>query len=136
MWKPKGVSTRSLTCPTRRANAAALNAGSMASRPDSVSAASGSGGGDAQVPDLHLRETVIHVEDDGKSFDVAQGDTVTFKLARNAGTQFDDEVCRQLLWGAAGAVHHPHSGDAAPVRGRRQLGDVVGAVDRHVANPL
>jgi predicted secreted protein len=33
-------------------------------------------------------ETVVHVEDDGKSFDVARGSAVTFKLASNAGTGF------------------------------------------------
>ncbi len=33
-------------------------------------------------------ETVVHVEDDGKTFDVAVGSTVTFKLAGNAGTGF------------------------------------------------
>jgi predicted secreted protein len=33
-------------------------------------------------------ETVIHVEDDGKSFDVQRGSAVTFKLASNAGTGF------------------------------------------------
>lgn len=33
-------------------------------------------------------ETVIHAEDDGKSFDVARGSTVTFQLAGNAGTGY------------------------------------------------
>jgi predicted secreted protein len=33
-------------------------------------------------------ETVIHVEDDGHTFDVARGSAVTFKLASNAGTGF------------------------------------------------
>lgn len=33
-------------------------------------------------------ETVIHVEDDGKSFDTTKGSTVTFKLASNAGTGY------------------------------------------------
>jgi|SRR5579883_2958788 len=33
-------------------------------------------------------ETVVHVEDDGKSFDVPVGSAVTFKLAGNAGTGF------------------------------------------------
>ena len=33
-------------------------------------------------------ETVIHAEDDGKTFDVQRGSTVTFKLASNAGTGF------------------------------------------------
>ncbi len=33
-------------------------------------------------------ETVVHVEDDGKTFDVARGSAVTFKLAANAGTGF------------------------------------------------
>src|SRR5271170_5987154 len=33
-------------------------------------------------------ETVIHAEDDGKSFDVALGSTVTFSLPSNAGTGY------------------------------------------------
>jgi predicted secreted protein len=33
-------------------------------------------------------ETVIHAEDDGRTFDVMRGATVTFKLASNAGTGF------------------------------------------------
>lgn len=33
-------------------------------------------------------ETVVRAEDDGKSFDVARGATVTFKLASNAGTGY------------------------------------------------
>lgn len=33
-------------------------------------------------------ETVIHAEDDGRTFDVARGSAVTFKLASNAGTGF------------------------------------------------
>jgi predicted secreted protein len=33
-------------------------------------------------------ETVVHVEDDGKSFEVARGSAVTFQLASNAGTGF------------------------------------------------
>jgi predicted secreted protein len=33
-------------------------------------------------------ETIVHAEDDGKSFDVARGAPVTFKLASNAGTGF------------------------------------------------
>jgi predicted secreted protein len=33
-------------------------------------------------------ETVVHVEDDGKSFDVARGATVTFSLPSNAGTGY------------------------------------------------
>jgi predicted secreted protein len=33
-------------------------------------------------------ETVVHVEDDGKTFDVARGSAVTFKLFSNAGTGF------------------------------------------------
>jgi predicted secreted protein len=33
-------------------------------------------------------ETVIHAEDDGKSFDVAQGSMVTFRLPANAGTGY------------------------------------------------
>jgi predicted secreted protein len=34
-------------------------------------------------------ETVIHVEDDGRAFDVGRGSPVTFKLASNAGTGFE-----------------------------------------------
>jgi predicted secreted protein len=33
-------------------------------------------------------ETVIGIEDDGKSFDVARGSTVAFKLASHAGTGY------------------------------------------------
>jgi predicted secreted protein len=33
-------------------------------------------------------ETLIHAEDDGKTFDVQRGSAVTFKLASNAGTGF------------------------------------------------
>jgi predicted secreted protein len=33
-------------------------------------------------------DTVVGVEDDGKSFDVARGGTVTFKLASHAGTGY------------------------------------------------
>jgi predicted secreted protein len=33
-------------------------------------------------------ETVVHAEDDGKTFDVASGSIVTFKLASNAGTGY------------------------------------------------
>jgi predicted secreted protein len=33
-------------------------------------------------------ETVVHVEDDGKTFDVGRGSPVTFKLSSNAGTGF------------------------------------------------
>jgi predicted secreted protein len=33
-------------------------------------------------------DTVIHLEDDGKSFDVARGATVTLSLASNAGTGY------------------------------------------------
>jgi predicted secreted protein len=33
-------------------------------------------------------ETVVRVEDDGKTLDVAAGGTVTFKLASNAGTGY------------------------------------------------
>jgi predicted secreted protein len=33
-------------------------------------------------------ETVVHVDDDGKSFDVARGATVTFSLPSNAGTGY------------------------------------------------
>jgi inhibitor of cysteine peptidase len=43
--------------------------------------AGGSGG-------VATAETVVHVEDDGKTFDVAVGSAVTFKLAGNAGTGF------------------------------------------------
>jgi predicted secreted protein len=33
-------------------------------------------------------ETVVHVEDDGHTFDVTRGNPVTFKLARDAATGF------------------------------------------------
>jgi len=37
---------------------------------------------------------------------------------------------------AAVAVDHSHAGDALPVRGRRQLGHILAADDRHVFNRL
>lgn len=43
--------------------------------------------GNSATPDA-ATETVIHVEDDGKSFDVARGSTVTFSLPSNAGTGY------------------------------------------------
>ena len=33
-------------------------------------------------------ETVVHIDDDGKAFDVARGSTVTFALPGNAGTGY------------------------------------------------
>jgi inhibitor of cysteine peptidase len=33
-------------------------------------------------------ETIVHAEDDGKSFDVARGATVTFALPNNSGTGY------------------------------------------------
>lgn len=33
-------------------------------------------------------ETVVHVEDDGKTIDVARGGTITFKLASHGGTGY------------------------------------------------
>jgi predicted secreted protein len=42
------------------------------------------GGGGAPV----AGETIIHADDDGKTFDVTRGSPVTFKLFTNAGTGF------------------------------------------------
>jgi predicted secreted protein len=47
---------------------------------------SASGSGNSATP--AGGETVVHVEDDGKSFDVARGATVTFALPSNAGTGY------------------------------------------------
>ncbi len=33
-------------------------------------------------------ETIVHIEDDGKSFDVARGSIVTFALTRHSGTGY------------------------------------------------
>ncbi len=57
------------------------------------------GGGDGTLPAQSAsggqlppppaaQETVIHAEDDGRTFDVGRGAMVTFKLAGNAGTGF------------------------------------------------
>jgi predicted secreted protein len=43
--------------------------------------------GNSATPDAGA-ETVVHAEDDGKSFDVARGSTVTFSLPSNAGTGY------------------------------------------------
>jgi predicted secreted protein len=40
-------------------------------------------------------DALVHVEDDGKTFDVTAGGTITFKLASNAGTGY--------VWMPAGA---------------------------------
>ena len=47
---------------------------------------SASGSGNSATPGGP--ETVIHIDDDGKSFDVARGATVTFSLPSNAGTGY------------------------------------------------
>ncbi len=52
--------------------------------PPNPAASAASGAGSAQAGS----EAVVHVEDDGKTFDVAAGGTVTFKLASNAGTGY------------------------------------------------
>ena len=49
-------------------------------------APSASGSGNSATPSGP--ETVVHVDDDGKSFDVARGTTVTFSLPSNAGTGY------------------------------------------------
>jgi len=58
-------------------------------------------------------ETVIHAEDDGKSFDVARGSMVTFKLAANAGTGFTwtpgPGVDPNILAAQGGASNEPSS---------------------------
>jgi predicted secreted protein len=50
--------------------------------PPGVPGAPGSAGGPM------AGETIIHAEDDGRSFDVGRGSPVTFKLASNSGTGF------------------------------------------------
>lgn len=50
--------------------------------------AQSSGGPGAASSGAPGGETVIHAEDDGKSFDVARGSAVTFALATNAGTGY------------------------------------------------
>jgi predicted secreted protein len=47
---------------------------------------SASGSGNSATP--AGAETVVHAEDDGKTFDVAHGATVTFALPSNAGTGY------------------------------------------------
>jgi predicted secreted protein len=64
------------------------NGGGTPPPPTVPGAPSGSGAAPASG------ETVVHVEDDGKSFDVTVGSAVTFKLATNAGTGFQ--------WGPVG----------------------------------
>jgi predicted secreted protein len=45
--------------------------------------------GPGQVPPPGpAQETIVHAEDDGRTFDVPRGGMVTFKLAGNAGTGF------------------------------------------------
>jgi predicted secreted protein len=46
-----------------------------------------SGGVDASAGSAPL-VTVVHIEDDGKSFDLGRGDTVMFELASSAGTGY------------------------------------------------
>jgi predicted secreted protein len=46
-----------------------------------------SGGADAGTVSPPL-VTVVHIEDDGKSFDLGRGDIVVFELARSAGTGY------------------------------------------------
>jgi predicted secreted protein len=50
-------------------------------------ATSASGTSKSATPDA-ATETVIHVDDDGKSFDVTRGSAVTFALSSNAGTGY------------------------------------------------
>lgn len=45
-------------------------------------------GGSATPQSPAAAETVVRVEDDGKSFDVARGATITFRLAANGGTGY------------------------------------------------
>jgi predicted secreted protein len=57
--------------------------------PPMVPGAPGAPGGSSSSGGIPATgETIIHVEDDGKSFDVGRGSPVTFKLASNAGTGF------------------------------------------------
>jgi predicted secreted protein len=58
--------------------------------PPAASAAvapSGSTAGNSATPPA-ATETVVHAEDDGKTFDVVRGVTVTFALPSNAGTGY------------------------------------------------
>jgi predicted secreted protein len=52
--------------------------------PPNASASAGATGSAAP----QAGETIVHVEDDGKTLDIASGATVTFKLASNAGTGY------------------------------------------------
>jgi predicted secreted protein len=54
--------------------------------PPTVPGAPGAPSGSGAAP--VAGETVIHADDDGKTFDVARGSPVTFKLFSNAGTGF------------------------------------------------
>src|SRR5580704_10985102 len=54
-----------------------------------TSAAATTGSSDPDAAPLAAADTTtIHVDDDGKSFDVARGATVTFSLPSNAGTGY------------------------------------------------
>ncbi len=60
--------------------------------PNAAAQTSASASGDAPIaplaPPSAASETTIHAEDDGKSFDVPRGATVTFALPSNAGTGY------------------------------------------------
>ncbi|MGH7297415.1 MAG: hypothetical protein ACRELB_20935, partial [Polyangiaceae bacterium] len=62
---------------------ATASAGSSDTAPAEHSAA------DADSADSGPRGTVVHVDDDGKAFDVHLGDVVVFELTRHAGTGFE-----------------------------------------------
>jgi predicted secreted protein len=68
------------------ANAADTSVANAAS--PSAPGASASGAPSAVGAAPGAQETVIHVDDDGKSFDVARGSIVTVSLASNAGTGY------------------------------------------------
>lgn len=65
-------------CNDAKSPSAPASGPPTASADSSLSAATGADGG----------ETLVHVDDDAKSFDVAKGATIAFKLASNAGTGY------------------------------------------------
>ncbi len=81
-WSPLVLFSFSLlACNGCHDSAPPANAAASAS-----ASASAPAGGTAAPPTA--AETTVHVEDDGKSFDVTRGATVTFALPGNAGTGY------------------------------------------------
>lgn len=56
--------------------------------PANAAATNATASSSANPNDADSNEIVVHAEDDGKSFDVARGSTVTFVLPSNAGTGY------------------------------------------------